>query len=68
MAVKLLDIITKYEDNASGEFSEWIEKLEPVAKLQKITDLVSFLPLFLAGPAFAVYKQIRKQTERTMRS
>ena len=29
-----------------------------MAKLQKITDLESFLPLFLAGPAFAVYKQL----------
>jgi len=29
-----------------------------VAKLQKITDLESFLPLFQAGPAFAVYKKL----------
>jgi hypothetical protein len=59
-AVKLSDIITKYEDSSSGEFSEWIEKLELVAKLQKITDLVSFVPLFLAGSAFAVFKQIQE--------
>ena len=58
-SVKLTDIITKYEDCAtSGDFAEWIEKLELVATLQNITDLKTFLPLFLSGPAFAVYKQL----------
>ena len=36
-AVKLLDIIAKYTDEASsGDIAEWIEKLELVAKLQKL--------------------------------
>lgn len=57
--VKLSDIINKYEDSSvSGDFAEWVEKLELVAKLQKITDLQDFLPLFLSGSAFAVYKQL----------
>jgi hypothetical protein len=57
--VKLSDIITKYEDNTtSGDFADWVEKLELVAKLQKIESLENFLPLFLSGAAFAVYKQL----------
>lgn len=59
ISVKLTDIITKYVDSAtSGDFADWIEKLELVAKLQGITDLKTFLPLFLNGAAFAVYKQL----------
>lgn len=60
--VKLSDIVCKYEDSSSGDFSEWLDKLELVAKLQKIDDLTSFLPLFLVGPAFAVYKQLAEAT------
>lgn len=57
--VKLSDIVSKYEDSTtSGDFAEWVEKLELVAKLQKIDDLQTFLPLFLSGSAFAVYKQL----------
>jgi hypothetical protein len=60
-SVKLSDIITKYEDCAtSGDFADWVEKLELVAKLQNIEQLQSFLPLFLSGSAFAVYKQLPK--------
>ena len=57
-SVKVSDIITKYEGSASGDFAEWLEKLELVAKLQKVEDLHTFLPLFLNGPAFAVYQQL----------
>lgn len=58
-SVKLTDIIDKFEDSAtSGDFLEWVEKLEMVAALQNVSDLKNFLPLFLKGPAFAVYKQI----------
>ena len=60
-AVKLSDIITRYEDNRSGDFAEWLEKLELVAKLQNMSDLKSFLPLFLNGPAFAIYKQLSSE-------
>ena len=59
--VKLSDVVTKYGDSASGDFAEWLEKLELVARLQKVDDLTSFLPLFLHGPAFAVYKQLKEE-------
>lgn len=64
MAVKLSDLIKTYEDvEKSGDFSEWCDKLELVAKLQKVTELKSFVPLFLGGPAFAIYKQLSEEVK-----
>jgi hypothetical protein len=64
MAVKVSDLVKCYEDNnVSGDFNEWCDKLELVAKLQKITELVTFMPLFLSGPAFAVYKQLTDEVK-----
>ena len=61
MAVRLSDVISKYEDaEKSGDIAEWLDKLELVAKLQDITKLESFVPLFLSGPAFAVYQQLNE--------
>lgn len=59
VAVKFSDLIKTYEDSTtSGDFGDWLAKLELVAKLQKVDDLTTFLPLFLSGSAFAVYKQL----------
>lgn len=62
---KYSDIIKNYEDqNVSGEFFVWIEKLELVAELQGgSTDILKLLPLFLAGPAFAVYQQLSAEVK-----
>lgn len=53
VSVKYSEIIKQF--NGEGDFADWIKKLELVAQLQKVKDLASFLPLFLAGGAFAVY-------------
>ena len=58
MAVRLTDIVKSYESERSGDISEWLEKVELVAELQGIDNLETFVPLFLSGPAFAVYKQL----------
>ena len=64
MAVKLSELIKSYEDsNTSGEFRTWLNKLELVAKLQKVTNLKSFVPLFLNGPAFSLYEQLPTSTK-----
>ena len=64
MSVKLSDLIKPYEDvEKSGDFSVWCDKLELVAKLQKIEELKTFIPLFLSGPAFAVYKQLANDVQ-----
>lgn len=53
-AIKFSDIIRQYD--GEEDFAQWVKKLELVAKLQKVTDLASFVPLFLSGGAFAVYQ------------
>lgn len=52
--IKLSDVIKQYD--GSGDFAEWVEKLEMVASLQGITEVEKFLPLFLTGGAFNVYQ------------
>ena len=54
VTVKCTDLIRQYD--GTGDFTEWLQKLELVAKLQKIDKLEQFLPLFLSGGAFAVYQ------------
>lgn len=64
--VKVSDLIPRYVDsNHSGDFAEWLEKVELVAELQGIDKLETFLPLFLEGPAFSVYKQLGESTKKT---
>ena len=54
MSIKLTDVVQRYD--GSTDFAEWCDKLELVASLQDIKDLTKFLPLFLTGGAFSVYK------------
>ena len=64
-SVRFSDIIGKYVDySTSGEFSVWVEKLELVAELQEVDDKLKFLPLFLSGPAFAVYQQLTAEVKK----
>ena len=56
ITVKFSDLIRQFD--GTGDFMEWLDKLELVAKMQNISDLGSLLPLFLTGGAFAVYKGI----------
>jgi len=56
-AVKLSDVVPMY-DGAGGDFSRWIEKVELVTSLQGVKQLESFLPLFLSGGAFEVYRML----------
>lgn len=55
-SVRVSDLIKSYD--GSGDVVQWIEKVELVAKLQKISNVAEFLPLFLTGPALAVYQQL----------
>jgi hypothetical protein len=54
--IKCADIIQQY--SGASDFCEWIRKVELVAKLQKVKELESFVPLFLSGGAFAVYENL----------
>ena len=41
-----------------GDLVSWLTKVKLVAKLQKISDLASFLPLYLEGDALALYLEL----------
>ena len=47
-----------------GDVVAWIEKVKLVAKLQKIEDLASFLPLYLEGDALAIYLEMGDAGQR----
>ena len=54
--VKFGDLIRQYD--GTGDFLEWLDKLELVADLQGLKEKEKVVPLFLTGGAFAVYKSI----------
>jgi hypothetical protein len=56
VSVRFSDLVKQYD--GTGDFAEWVLKLELVARLQKVGDLQDFLPLFLSGGAFAVYQSL----------
>jgi len=62
MALKYSDLIKQYE--GIGDFAEWVEKFELVAKLQNVKDWSVFLPLFLSEGAFSVYKEISDEDKK----
>ena len=43
--------------NGDGDVTNWLKKAKLVARLKKIVDLATFLPLYLEGPAFEVFDQ-----------
>lgn len=44
--------------NGEGDLVAWLKKLKLVAELLKISDLASFIPLFLEGDALALYMEM----------
>ena len=61
VSLRCSDLIRQYD--GTGDFLEWLHKLEIVAKLQGINDLHNFVPLFLSGGAFAVYQGLGADTK-----
>lgn len=62
--IKCSDLIKQFRgDKDDEEFSEWLMKLELVAKLQKIDELENFLPLFLSSGALAVYQSLSNEVK-----
>ena len=56
-----MDVINsavKVFDGSNSNVREWVSKIKLVAKLQNIEDVSCLLPLYLEGPAYAVYDQI----------
>ena len=44
--------------NGEGDVVAWLTKVELVARLQKVDDVASFLPLFLEGDALQLYLEM----------
>lgn len=44
--------------NGEGDVIAWLQKAELVARLTKVTDVASFVPLYLEGGALAVYLEM----------
>ena len=63
MSIRLTDIIKPFRGEGADNIETWLEKLELVAKLQAVKEKEHFLPLFLEGPAFAVYQQFSEEVK-----
>ena len=49
--------------NGDGDVVAWLQKVKLVAKLGGVTDLASFLPLYLEGSALAVYLEMDERLQ-----
>jgi hypothetical protein len=54
--LKVSDLLRAF--NGEGDVIQWLTKIELVAELKGAKDLSQLLPLFLEGPAFAVYNEM----------
>jgi len=61
MSIKYGEMISKYD--GTGDFSQWVEKLELVASLTDVQKLEKFLPLFLDGTAFNCYQNLPSEVK-----
>ena len=57
------DIIQPF--SGEGDVVSWLKKVRLVAKLQRVDDVASLLPLYLVGDALALYMEMEEddQTE-----
>ena len=55
---RLQDMIKSFPGDGSQDVSNWIKKVQLVARLKNIDDVASLIPLYLEGAAFAVYDQL----------
>ena len=53
------DVIPPF--SGEGDVVKWIKKVKLVAKLQKVQDLASFIPLFLHGDALVLYLEMSNE-------
>ena len=55
------DVIPPF--SGEGDVAGWIKKVKLVAKLQKVQDLASFIPLFLHGDALVLYLEMSNEDQ-----
>ena len=57
------DMIRPY--TGENDLISWLKKVQLVAKLANVTDLASFLPLYLEGDALAVYLEMSESDQKS---
>ena len=58
MATQLKGVVKRFSGGNDEDVSVWIRQVKLAARLGKIEDLAVVVPLYLDGPAFAVYEQL----------
>ena len=58
----MTDLIRPFD--GTSDVGEWLSKVGLVADLRNIEDLAQVLPLFLEGPAYAVYCELSKDKKK----
>ena len=56
MSLRVTDVLNKY--SGDGDMTVWLKQAHLAKSLLKLKDLAVVIPLFLDGPAFAVYDQL----------
>lgn len=54
--LKISDVLRPFD--GEGDIIEWLNKVELIAKLRKLTELETVIPLFLENAAFQVYNEL----------
>lgn len=60
------DMIKAFD--GEGDVVAWLQKVKLVAKLGKVKELASFMPLYLEGSALAVYLEMTEQEQESAES
>ena len=55
MSIRFGDLIDNYD--GTGDFAQWLDKVEMVAKLQKVKELHTSVPLFCVTELLIVISQ-----------
>ena len=58
--IRLHDVVKRFGGGSGEDVAVWLRQLRLAARLRKIDDLATVIPLFLDGAAFAVYEQLCK--------
>ena len=56
MSLRVTDVLNKY--SGDGDVTVWLKQAHLAKNLLKLKDLAVVIPLFLDGPAFAVYDRL----------
>ena len=62
MSLKVTDVLSRY--GGCNDVSVWLKQAHLAKELLKLEDLAVVIPLFLDGPAFAVYEQLRNEDKK----